>query len=38
MERVVQDYRNAAEYGMYLSAIATIVQSGVSSLKRLQQG
>jgi hypothetical protein len=34
----IADYRRAAEYAAYLSAMAVIVQNGVSSIKRLQQG
>ncbi|MGL4728796.1 MAG: hypothetical protein ACRCWO_08560 [Bosea sp. (in: a-proteobacteria)] len=37
-DNAIADYRRAAEYAAYLSAMAVIVQNGVSSIKRLQQG
>jgi hypothetical protein len=38
METAIADYRRAAEYAAYLSAMAVVVQNSVSGLKRLQQG
>jgi hypothetical protein len=38
VDKAIADYRRAAEYAAYLSAMAVAVQSGVSGLKRLQQG
>jgi hypothetical protein len=38
IENAIADYRRAAEYAAYLSAMAVIVQNSVSGLKRLQQG
>jgi hypothetical protein len=38
VEKGLADMQRAAEYASYLSAMAVIVQNGVSGLKRLQQG